>query len=235
MEPTNIEDDNDEHINAPKWIDFSTLEDSIDKNDETLFFCIPALRRRYWRRCVENVATQFVAKGGSNRNVGGLSYTGKEGVSVVGVQQIDHVVEVVEETLKGHEVCLLKCKTFPALDLTKLTLLMESGKLHGLETPWAARSTMRFIYRTLLLFDEWWIEHTFREANRAPDHIAKLAPAMGHFDLDVNSFDATLVQICDKDKRERSTSSQQVGGVDEFCSGTQAVKHERMRVQTRYF
>ncbi|KAF6143711.1 hypothetical protein GIB67_021721 [Kingdonia uniflora] len=68
------------------------------------------------------------------------------------------------------------------------------------ETPWAARSMMRFIYRTLLLFDEW-IEHTFREANRGPDHIVKLAPAMGHFDLDVNSFDVTLVQICDEDKK----------------------------------
>ncbi|KAF6144298.1 hypothetical protein GIB67_024525 [Kingdonia uniflora] len=41
MEPANIEDEIDEHINAPKWIDFSTLEDLVDKNDETLFFCIP--------------------------------------------------------------------------------------------------------------------------------------------------------------------------------------------------
>ncbi|KAF6163299.1 hypothetical protein GIB67_025163 [Kingdonia uniflora] len=57
-----------------------------------------------------------------------------------------------------------------------------------------------FIHRTLLLFDEWWIEHTFREANRAPDYIAKLAPAMGHFDLDVNFFNTALVQICDEDK-----------------------------------
>ncbi|KAF6146150.1 hypothetical protein GIB67_015588, partial [Kingdonia uniflora] len=69
------------------------------------------------------------------------------------------------------------------------------------ETPWTARSMMGFIYKTLLLFDEWWIVHTFRVANRAPDHIAKLASAMGHFDLDVNSFDATLVQICDEDKK----------------------------------
>ncbi|KAF6138125.1 hypothetical protein GIB67_033539 [Kingdonia uniflora] len=69
------------------------------------------------------------------------------------------------------------------------------------KTSWAARIIMRFIYRTLFLFDEWWIEHTFREVNRAPNHIAKLAPVMGHFDLDVNSFDATLVQICDEDKK----------------------------------
>ncbi|KAJ0025030.1 hypothetical protein Pint_07290 [Pistacia integerrima] len=43
-----------------------------------------------------------------------------EGVSIVGVQQIDRVVEVVEETLKGHEVRLLHRKTLPALDLPKV-------------------------------------------------------------------------------------------------------------------
>ncbi|KAF6174814.1 hypothetical protein GIB67_010640 [Kingdonia uniflora] len=41
-----------------------------------------------------------------------------EGVSVVGVQQIDRVIEVVEDTLKGHEVCLLNRKILQALDLT---------------------------------------------------------------------------------------------------------------------
>lgn len=45
-----------------------------------------------------------------------------EGVSVIGVQQIDRVVEVVEETLKGHEVRLLSRKTLPALDLPKVLL-----------------------------------------------------------------------------------------------------------------
>ncbi|KAL0664863.1 hypothetical protein Bca4012_101701 [Brassica carinata] len=43
-----------------------------------------------------------------------------EGVSVVGVQQIDRVVEIVEETLKGHEVRLLNRKTLPSLDLPKV-------------------------------------------------------------------------------------------------------------------
>ncbi|XP_008807670.1 threonylcarbamoyladenosine tRNA methylthiotransferase-like [Phoenix dactylifera] len=43
-----------------------------------------------------------------------------EGVSVIGVQQIGRVVEVVEETLKGHEVRLLSRKTLPALDLPKV-------------------------------------------------------------------------------------------------------------------
>ncbi|VVA94997.1 unnamed protein product [Arabis nemorensis] len=43
-----------------------------------------------------------------------------EGISVVGVQQIDRVVEIVEETLKGHEVRLLNRKTLPALDLPKV-------------------------------------------------------------------------------------------------------------------
>lgn len=46
-----------------------------------------------------------------------------EGISVVGVQQIDRVVEVVEETLKGHEVRLLNRKTLPALDLPKVQSL----------------------------------------------------------------------------------------------------------------
>ncbi|XP_010521157.1 PREDICTED: threonylcarbamoyladenosine tRNA methylthiotransferase [Tarenaya hassleriana] len=43
-----------------------------------------------------------------------------EGVSIVGVQQIDRVVEIVDETLKGHEVRLLTRKTLPALDLPKV-------------------------------------------------------------------------------------------------------------------
>ncbi|KAK7263798.1 hypothetical protein RJT34_31395 [Clitoria ternatea] len=43
-----------------------------------------------------------------------------EGISVVGVQQIDRVVEVVEETLKGHQVRLLTRKKLPALDLPKV-------------------------------------------------------------------------------------------------------------------
>ncbi|GER27535.1 (Dimethylallyl)adenosine tRNAmethylthiotransferase MiaB [Striga asiatica] len=43
-----------------------------------------------------------------------------EGVSIVGVQQIDRVVEVVEETLKGHEVRFLTRRTLPALDLPKV-------------------------------------------------------------------------------------------------------------------
>ncbi|OMO53985.1 Methylthiotransferase [Corchorus capsularis] len=43
-----------------------------------------------------------------------------EGVSIVGVQQIDRVVEVVEETLKGYEVRLMNRKTLPALDLPKV-------------------------------------------------------------------------------------------------------------------
>ncbi|GJN02903.1 hypothetical protein PR202_ga20294 [Eleusine coracana subsp. coracana] len=43
-----------------------------------------------------------------------------EGISIIGVQQIDRVVEVVEETLKGHEVRLLSRKTLPSLDLPKV-------------------------------------------------------------------------------------------------------------------
>ncbi|KAL6650593.1 hypothetical protein ACP70R_009518 [Stipagrostis hirtigluma subsp. patula] len=43
-----------------------------------------------------------------------------EGISIIGVQQIDRVVEVVEETLKGYEVRLLSRKTLPSLDLPKV-------------------------------------------------------------------------------------------------------------------
>eukprot|EP00249_Psilotum_nudum_P018945 c27031_g1_i1 orf=161-2134(+) len=43
-----------------------------------------------------------------------------DGVSIVGVQQIHRVVEVVEETLKGHEVRLLRRTSLPALDLPKV-------------------------------------------------------------------------------------------------------------------
>ena len=42
------------------------------------------------------------------------------GVSVVGVTQIDRVVEVVEETLKGNSVRLLGRKALPSLDLPKV-------------------------------------------------------------------------------------------------------------------
>lgn len=43
-------------------------------------------------------------------------------VSIVGVQQIDRVVEIVEETLKGNRVRLLARGALPALDLPKVDL-----------------------------------------------------------------------------------------------------------------
>jgi threonylcarbamoyladenosine tRNA methylthiotransferase CDKAL1 len=49
-----------------------------------------------------------------------------EGVSIVGVQQIDRVVEVVEETLKGHEVRLLQRSSLPSLDLPKVRAIIDS-------------------------------------------------------------------------------------------------------------
>ena len=45
---------------------------------------------------------------------------GVQGVSVVGVTQIDKVVGVVEETLRGNAVSLLARKPLPALDLPKI-------------------------------------------------------------------------------------------------------------------
>lgn len=48
------------------------------------------------------------------------SIPGLENVSVVGISQIDRVVEVVEETLNGHTVKLLTKKGLPALDLPKI-------------------------------------------------------------------------------------------------------------------
>ena len=41
-------------------------------------------------------------------------------VSALGVTQIDRVVEVVEETLKGHKVQLMDKKGLPSLDLPKI-------------------------------------------------------------------------------------------------------------------
>ena len=41
-------------------------------------------------------------------------------VSIIGITQIDRVVEVVEETLKGNVVQLLKKKALPSLDLPKI-------------------------------------------------------------------------------------------------------------------
>jgi threonylcarbamoyladenosine tRNA methylthiotransferase CDKAL1 len=41
-------------------------------------------------------------------------------VSIVGITQIDRVVEVVEETLKGNVIQLLKKKELPSLDLPKI-------------------------------------------------------------------------------------------------------------------
>jgi threonylcarbamoyladenosine tRNA methylthiotransferase CDKAL1 len=58
-----------------------------------------------------------------------------EGVSIVGVQQIDRVVEVVEETLKGHEVRLLNRKTLPALDLPKVQII-DLGSVSTITMVW---------------------------------------------------------------------------------------------------
>jgi threonylcarbamoyladenosine tRNA methylthiotransferase CDKAL1 len=48
-------------------------------------------------------------------------------VSIVGVQQIDRVVEIVEETLKGNRVRLLARGALPALDLPKVGLGLGFG------------------------------------------------------------------------------------------------------------
>lgn len=45
---------------------------------------------------------------------------GLENVSVVGVMQIDRIVEVVEETIKGNVVRMLKKESLPSLDLPKI-------------------------------------------------------------------------------------------------------------------
>lgn len=45
---------------------------------------------------------------------------GLQDVSIIGTTQIDRVVEVVEETLKGNSVQLLKKKDLPELDLPKI-------------------------------------------------------------------------------------------------------------------
>lgn len=52
-----------------------------------------------------------------------------EGVSIVGVQQIDRIVEVVEETLQGHEVRLLRRSSLPSLDLPKVRITLSPNRL----------------------------------------------------------------------------------------------------------
>lgn len=47
-----------------------------------------------------------------------------EGVSTLGVTQIDRVVEAVEETLKGNVVHMMAKKELPALDLPKVGVLI---------------------------------------------------------------------------------------------------------------
>ena len=55
----------------------------------------------------------------ADRNLPGL-----EDVSVVGISQIDRVVEVVESTLQGNSMKLLTKKTLPRLDLPKIRLVL---------------------------------------------------------------------------------------------------------------
>ena len=51
----------------------------------------------------------------ADRNLSGL-----EGVSMIGVSQIDRVVEAVEQTVQGHTVRMLTKKELPRLDLPKV-------------------------------------------------------------------------------------------------------------------
>lgn len=43
-----------------------------------------------------------------------------ENISIIGVTQIDRIVEVMEETIKGNTVRLLAKKELPSLDLPKI-------------------------------------------------------------------------------------------------------------------
>lgn len=55
--------------------------------------------------------------------------SGLEDVSMVGVAQIDKIVSVVEETVKGNAVKLLgKSRALPRLDLPKVSLSMMLTK-----------------------------------------------------------------------------------------------------------
>lgn len=66
---------------------------------------------------------------------------GLNDVSIIGVTQIDRVVEVVEETLKGNSVQLLKKKDLPELNMPKIRKnkyiemyirLMQHRNQHGM-------------------------------------------------------------------------------------------------------
>ena len=64
-----------------------------------------------------NAAIKDLSAIGSHRNGGGDDVTA---VLPLGVTQIDRVVEVVEETLKGNVIRLLTKKALPQLDLPKI-------------------------------------------------------------------------------------------------------------------
>jgi len=71
---------------------------------------------------------------------------GLEDISIVGTQQVDRVVEVVEETLKGHVVRLLSKNRLPELDLPKIRknpmvfTLFDHRIILDLLTHWICRS-----------------------------------------------------------------------------------------------
>lgn len=74
------------------------------------------------------------------------------GLSLLGVTQIDRVVEAVEETLKGHTVRLLAKKALPRLDLPKASATSLSAQGAGEQgllcwassAGWRARSSSQW-------------------------------------------------------------------------------------------
>ncbi|MCO5581564.1 hypothetical protein L7F22_035452 [Adiantum nelumboides] len=97
----------EEPENADLWlINTCTVKSPSQSAMETLI--------RRWKKAKKPLVVAGCVPQGS-KNLKDL-----EGVSIVGVQQIDRVVEVVEEAFKGHEVRLLRRSSLPSLEMPKV-------------------------------------------------------------------------------------------------------------------
>ncbi|KAF6142194.1 hypothetical protein GIB67_037112 [Kingdonia uniflora] len=114
-----------------------------------------------------------------------------EGVNVVGVQQIDRVVE---ETLEAHEMCLWNRKTLPALDLTKVLAL-------------TARQSMPVgIWEVILLIIESLVEHVRNVVVNGVKEIWISSEDTGAYGCDIGvNFPILLKAIVAKLPSDRST------------------------------
>ena len=98
-------------VNTPDQADLILINSCTVKNPSQDAFLSMVSKARKIKKPV--VVAGCVPQG--DQNIPELSE-----ISALGVTQIDRVVEVVEETLKGHKVQLMDKKALPSLDLPKI-------------------------------------------------------------------------------------------------------------------